>query len=138
GLAAALGPAADLAALPLSWRLASLGLRALESGAVAPASPLVADERLLDLLPLEARSVVDRIAARRLAPLGGLTAKARARMSETALAFVRYRGNAPAMAAAMGVHPQTARYRLARLRELYGDELAHPDARLELELALRR
>jgi hypothetical protein len=138
GLPSALGPTGDLASLPLSWHLASLGLRALESGTVRPASPLVADERLLDLLPLEARSVVERIAVRRLAPLSGLTAKARARMSETALAFVRHRGNAPAMAAAMGVHPQTARYRLARLRELYGGALDDPDARLELELALRR
>ena len=135
---AALGPTGDLASLPLSWRLASLGMRAIESGAVAPASPLVADERLLELLSLEARSVVDRMSVRRLAPLAGLTAKARARMAETALAFIQHRGNAPAMAAAMGVHPQTARYRLARLRELYGDALDDPDARLELELALRR
>ena len=30
------------------------------------------------------------------------------------------------MAAAMGVHPQTARYRIARLRELYGDALETP------------
>jgi DNA-binding PucR family transcriptional regulator len=29
------------------------------------------------------------------------------------------------------------RYRLARLRELLGDELDDPEARLELELALR-
>jgi DNA-binding PucR family transcriptional regulator len=78
------------------------------------------------------------MSVRRLAPLAGLTEKARARMAETALAFIQHRGNAPAMAAAMGVHPQTARYRLARLRELYGDALDDPDARLELELALRR
>jgi sugar diacid utilization regulator len=137
-LPAALGPTGDLASLPLSWRLASLGMRAIESGAIAPSSPLVADERLLELLSLEARSVVDRMSVRRLAPLAGLTPKARARMAETALAFIQHRGNAPAMAAAMGVHPQTARYRLARLRELYGDALDDPDARLELELALRR
>ena len=59
-------------------------------------------------------------------------------MVATALAFLRERGVAPAMARAMGVHPQTARYRLGRLRELYGDALDDPEARLELELALRR
>jgi DNA-binding PucR family transcriptional regulator len=35
------------------------------------------------------------------------------------------------------VHPQTARYRRTRLRELLGDQLDDPDARFELELALR-
>ena len=57
-------------------------------------------------------------------------------MQETALAYVREQGNAAAMARALGLHPQTARYRLARLRELLGDQLDDPDARLELELAL--
>jgi DNA-binding PucR family transcriptional regulator len=47
------------------------------------------------------------------------------------------RGNAAAMARALDLHPQTVRYRLARLRELLGDQLDDPDARLELELALR-
>jgi DNA-binding PucR family transcriptional regulator len=37
----------------------------------------------------------------------------------------------------MHVHPQTARYRIARLRELLGDQLDDPDARFELQLALR-
>jgi DNA-binding PucR family transcriptional regulator len=37
----------------------------------------------------------------------------------------------------MQVHPQTARYRIARLRELLGDQLDDPDARFELEIALR-
>jgi DNA-binding PucR family transcriptional regulator len=41
------------------------------------------------------------------------------------------------MARALHVHPQTARYRLAQLRELLGDQLDDPDARFELELALR-
>ena len=46
-------------------------------------------------------------------------------------------GNAVAMAAELHVHPQTARYRVARLRELFGEDLDHPDARFELEIALR-
>jgi DNA-binding PucR family transcriptional regulator len=35
------------------------------------------------------------------------------------------------------VHPQTIRYRVRRLEELFGDRLYDPDTRLELELALR-
>ena len=34
------------------------------------------------------------------------------------------------------VHPQTVRYRMTQLRELYGDALADPDAVLELTVAL--
>jgi DNA-binding PucR family transcriptional regulator len=50
---------------------------------------------------------------------------------------VRHRGNSVEMAAALHVHPQTVRYRVARLRELLGRELDDPDARFELEIALR-
>jgi hypothetical protein len=70
-------------------------------------------------------------------PLHGHRARAEIRMRETALAYVRHRGNAVAMAAELGAHPQIARYRIARLRELLGADLEDPDARLELELALR-
>jgi DNA-binding PucR family transcriptional regulator len=35
------------------------------------------------------------------------------------------------------VHPQTVRYRLARLREHFGDALDDPEARFELEVVLR-
>jgi DNA-binding PucR family transcriptional regulator len=66
-----------------------------------------------------------------------LTPRARVRMEETALAYVQHGGNAAAMAPVLHVHPQTARYRIARLRELLGDALEDPDARFELELALR-
>jgi DNA-binding PucR family transcriptional regulator len=41
------------------------------------------------------------------------------------------------VAKALHVHPQTVRYRLARLRELFGSRLDDPDGRFELELALR-
>ena len=95
------------------------------------------DDHLAALLLFESRDLAGRIAARRLAPLADLTPKARARMRETALAHLRHDGNAVAMAAEMHVHPQTARYRIARLRELLGDQLDDPDARFELQLALR-
>ena len=41
------------------------------------------------------------------------------------------------MAAALDVHPQTVRYRVRQLRDLFGDRLEDPDARFELSLALR-
>jgi PucR C-terminal helix-turn-helix domain len=154
GRSAALGPAVAPAELGVSWSLARAALRGAEAGALgslsaaaagaspggsaaAAPSPLRADDVLIDLLLFEGRAIVDRIAARRLAAFDDLTPKARGRMAETALAYVREGGNAAAMARALDLHPQTVRYRLARLRELLGEQLDDPDARLELELALR-
>jgi PucR C-terminal helix-turn-helix domain len=135
---AALGPAGPLRDLPTSWSLARATLRAIEAGAIdSDGSPVRTGDALGELLLFENRGLVERIAARRLAPLRELKPKARDRMEETALAYLKERGNAAAMARALDVHPQTARYRLARLRELLGSVLDDPDARFELELALR-
>jgi PucR C-terminal helix-turn-helix domain len=137
GRTLALGPAGALAELPVSWSLARAALRAAEAGDLPGDGLLRAEERLAELLLLEGGALTARIAARRLAPLESLTAKAAERMRATALAYVRHGGNAVAMAAELHVHPQTARYRTARLRELFGDQLEDPDARFEFEIALR-
>jgi sugar diacid utilization regulator len=135
---AVLGPTAPLSGLAGSWSLARATLHAIDAGAIEGRDGLVrADDALSELLVFESRGLIDRIAARRLAALDQLTPKARRRMEETALAYVQHQGNAAAMARALGVHAQTARYRLGRLRELLGSELDDPDARFELELALR-
>jgi DNA-binding PucR family transcriptional regulator len=72
-----------------------------------------------------------------LRALADLTPASRERMSLTALAFLQLQGNAAAVARALQIHPQTARYRIARLRELLGAQLDDPAARFELEAALR-
>ena len=129
----ALGPTVASVAAAESWAPAV----ALRRAAIDGDGLLRVDDHLAALLLFESRELVGRIAARRLAPLADLTPKARGRMRETALAHLRHDGNAVAMAAEMHVHPQTARYRIARLRELLGDQLDDPDARFELQLALR-
>ncbi len=133
----ALGPAGEPEKLPESWGLARACLLAAQVGAL-PAEGLVrAENHLAELLLFEGSALAGRIAAQRLTPLEALTDKARERMRETALAYVRHRGNSVEMAAALHLHPQTVRYRIARLRELLGDQLDDPDARFELEIALR-
>ncbi len=134
---AVLGPTCEPAQLRDSWELAKTALGAMESGAIPSAGLVRAEEHLAGLLLFEGSALVARIAARRLGPLDSLTVKARERMRETALAYVRHGGNSVGMAAALHIHPQTARYRVARLRELLGDQLDDPDARFELEIALR-
>ena len=137
GSALVSGPAGTPGDLPASWSLAKRALRAADAGALPADGLLRVDDHLVDLLLFEGTALTTRIGARRLAPLDSLTDKARERMRETALAYVRHGGNAVAMAAELHVHPQTARYRSARLRELLGEQLDDPDARFELEIALR-
>jgi hypothetical protein len=134
---AALGPTVPRAELGEAWSIASAALRAVEAGAIETDGLLVADEHLPEVLLFESGGLAERLAQRRLAQLDDLTPAGRARMEETALAFVQHGGNAAAMARALHLHPQTIRYRLNRLRELFGDELDDPDGRFELELALR-
>jgi hypothetical protein len=137
GRVAALGPPCEPAQLRDSWQLAKSALGALEAGAISPDGLVRAEDHLAGLLLFEGSALVSRIAERRLAPLDSLTVKARERMCETVLAYVRHGGNSVEMAGALHLHPQTVRYRIARLRELLGDELDDPDARFELQIALR-
>jgi hypothetical protein len=134
---AALGPTGPVSGLPLSWRLARDALGAHAAGAIEAAGLIRADEHLTELLLFEGRALVERIGARRLQPLARLTPGARRRLEGTALAYLSHQGNAAAAARALHLHPQTVRYRLARLRELLGDALDDPGARFELEAALR-
>jgi hypothetical protein len=134
----AIGSAGTTAELAQSWSLARAALDASEAGVLPSEGALRADDHLGELLLFEGRSLAGRIAARRLSSLDSLTPKARRRMRETALAHLRHQGNSVAMADALHIHPQTARYRMARLRELIGDQLDDPEARFELEIALRR
>jgi hypothetical protein len=129
---AAIGPAGGIEDLPRSWLLASGALYLTSLDGL-----VVADEHLAELVLHQGTLVVERIAEQRLGALAVLTPAARERMERTALAFVQMQGNAAAMARALHVHPQTARYRIARLRELLGTQLDDPGGRFELEAALR-
>jgi hypothetical protein len=73
----------------------------------------------------------------RLSPLAELSAGSRIRLTETLTVWLAQQGRLGQVAERMGIHPQTARYRLGRLRELFGDALDDPDARFWLALALR-
>lgn len=136
GIAAALGPVATLDGARRSWQRARSGLAAIRAGAL-DARLCITDERLTEIAFFEAREPLRELAERSLAPLRSLTPVARERMTATLRVYLAERGNAAAMAQQLHLHPQTVRYRLKRLRELFGDRLDDPDARFELETALR-
>jgi hypothetical protein len=136
GRPAALGPVQPLDQARASWTRARSGLAAIRAGAL-PAELCRADEHLAGIAFFEARAPLRELASQRLEPLNSLTPAARERMAATLKAYLDHRGNAPAMAEALHVHPQTVRYRLRKLRELFGAELEDPEARFELETAVR-
>ena len=98
---------------------------------------MAVEEHLGALLLHRDPALAEDLARRRLAPLAELGSAARERLLVTLGAWLRRQGSVPAVAEDLHVHRQTVRYRLARLRELLGPSLDDPDARFELELALR-
>ncbi len=129
----ALGPTVPWDAAAASLRRAAAAFR-LE----VPGEPLVvAEDHLATLLLTADRGLAADLAASRLAPLAQLAPGPRARLTETLRAWLDRPGQVQAVAADLGVHPQTVRYRLRQLRELFGTRLEDPEARFELSLALR-
>jgi hypothetical protein len=69
-----------------------------------------------------------------LAPLPD--GKDRAKLIETLRSWLLHQGRREEVAAELFVHPQTVRYRMTKLRELYGDRLRDPQWLLALSIAL--
>ena len=74
--------------------------------------------------------------ARALAPLRTLPVATARRLEETLRAWLLHQGRRNEVAAALFVHPQTVRYRMTQLRQLYGARLDDPRTVLELTVAL--
>jgi hypothetical protein len=98
---------------------------------------VVARERSGELLLGSAPALARELVADRLAPLAAETAASRERLTETLRAWLADQGRLTPVAQQLGIHPQTARYRIGRLRDLFGTALDDPDERFWLELALR-
>src|SRR3954471_5606774 len=136
--AAAIGPEVAPAEAPRPASRARLALDLVARAEGAAAGPLVvADEHLLELILGRSGELAADLAARRLAPPDGAPEATRARLLETLAAWLDAHGEARPAAAALHVHVQTVRYRLGQLRDLLGDALDDPQARLELAIALR-
>ncbi|HEY2795971.1 MAG TPA: helix-turn-helix domain-containing protein, partial [Micromonosporaceae bacterium] len=73
---------------------------------------------------------------RMLAPLDEVSPAVAERLTETLVSWLRHFGDRRAIAAELHVHPQTVRYRMAQLHELFGESLSDPVYRARLVLAL--
>jgi hypothetical protein len=136
----------------LPWHEArdSLGraLRVVRLLAESPDDPDHPDDPALRTRTVDTEEHLDRLvlsadpAARAdlreqvLAPLRDLRPAAADKLEETLRAWARHQGRREDMAAELFVHPQTVRYRMGQLRELYAEKLTDPDWVVRVTLAL--
>ena len=144
GCLAAIGPAVPLAQAGISLRCARRALSLAQrdqtrrpDGIVSPDGIIRCDERLPALVLLADAELAQVLSGQALAPLRGLRPDQADRLAETLLAWLESADNAGVAASRLHVHPQTVRYRLRQLTELFGDGLSDPDSRFALQVALR-
>ncbi|MEU1811895.1 PucR family transcriptional regulator [Micromonospora aurantiaca (nom. illeg.)] len=134
GHRAVLGPARPWHRVAASYQRAT---RALALGLGEPDAGPVDTERHLAtlLLSMDAEALAD-LRAQALAPLAALPPATAHRLAETLRSWLLHQGRRDDVAADLFVHPQTVRYRMGKLRELFGDRLHDPATVLDLTIAL--
>ncbi len=134
------GPVAqDVAELAAARASANRTLRVLRSGSGSRRVALLADVHV-EALMLELRDLVAAQGDRPTGPIArllGYDERHGMNLVPTLRAWLDALGDVPAAAAAMHVHPNTFRYRLRRLTEIGGIDLADPEARFAAMLQLR-
>jgi hypothetical protein len=134
GREAVVGPARPWTAAHESY---ARTCRALQLGLIPEGSaPLDTEERLADLVLRADESALSDLRAAVLEPLTALAPGARDKLTETLRAWLLHHGRRERVAEELFVHPQTVRYRMGQLRELYGTRLEDPRTVLELTIAL--
>ena len=140
----AVGPSVPLtgAGGSLRWAaralaLARRGVIRAEGGVDGVAGIAWCEDHLPTLVLLADEELAAALSRQALAPLRGLRPDQADRMALTLLAWMESADDANAAARRLHVHPQTIRYRLRQVSDLFGDALGDPDARFQLLLALR-
>lgn len=123
--------------VPDALRWTTRALQLVTRG-VIPESPLIdcAEHRTQLWLHSEPQ-LRQRLCQDLLRPLLAETPNSREILSETLLAWLESRDSAPAIAARLGVHPQTVRYRWKRINELFGDDLQEPEFVVQVTMLLK-
>jgi len=131
GRRAFVGPARPWALVASSYR------RALRARQLQVDEEIVdTEEHLVELVLTADREAVADLRRHALAPMADLRSNTAERLAETLRSWLLHQGQREAIAADLFVHPQTVRYRMTQLRELYGDRLDDPRMILELTVAL--
>ncbi|GIJ76264.1 PucR C-terminal helix-turn-helix domain-containing protein [Micromonospora phaseoli] len=135
GRRAVLGPARPWSRACSSYRRV---VRVVALGITRPADgePLDTDQHLSELLLSADVEALADLRTRVLQPLAELPAATAERLTETLRSWLLHQGRRDDVAADLFVHPQTVRYRMGQLRQLYGERLTDPRSLLDLTVAL--
>lgn len=123
---------------PHALRWARRTLRLVRQGTIAaPTSGVVlSDDHRFELWQQADPALDQHLVEATLGPLLDEKPSQRDVLSDTMLLWLQTHGSAPVMAERLGVHDQTVRHRLRRIRAMFGDALDHPDRAGELMQAL--
>lgn len=127
---------------PRSWTRARLSYdRAARAATMVttPTSqrrPVDSEDHLAELVITADPDALHDLRARVLAPLNGMRPATRERLEATLRSWLLHQGRRDAVAAELHVHPQTVRYRMGQLRDLYGNQLDDPATIFDLLLAV--
>ena len=135
GASAVIGHPVSLERLPSSVRIAEMAAR-LKATGVLTDDPVFAEEHLDAIIVHRDARLLEALRRQALAPLAGLAPPVRQRLSETLASWLRHMGDRQAVAADLHIHPQTVRYRMTQLHDLFGPALDDPALRARMTLAL--
>jgi hypothetical protein len=134
GRQAWVGPAQPWTTVRTSYRRA-VRARKLRLSA-EPDAPVDTERHLTALVVTSDPAALDDLRQRVLSPFATLRPATAERLIQTLREWLLHLGRRDDVAVALHVHPQTVRYRMGQIRDLFGDRLDDPQTVLELTIAL--
>jgi DNA-binding PucR family transcriptional regulator len=123
---------------PRSYREAQLALKMQRAAKGEDRATCYADLGVYRILSeVEDPKAVERFVRRWLSPLLDYDSRKGSELVHTLSRYLEHGGNYDATALALSVHRSTLKYRLQRIRDISGHDLADPDTVFNLQLATR-
>ncbi|MFD0905712.1 PucR family transcriptional regulator [Actinomadura sediminis] len=132
----AVGPTVPVGRGAVSLRWARRAVALAEEGVLPADGTVRCCDHLATLITAEARDLVEAAAPQYLRPLMEQPSPRREMLAETLLTYFNSGGNAVVTGRHLHIHPQTVRYRIRVIQELFGGEPAAPDTKLATMIAL--
>lgn len=94
------------------------------------------DQHLVELVVSADEDALRDLRERALRPLAGVRPATAGALVDTLRSWLLHQGRRESVAADLLVHPQTVRYRMSKIRALFGEALNDPDQVMQLTVAL--